>query len=92
MSDRLVILVTGGAGYIGAHACRALEAAGYQPVVYDNLSTGHKASLTDTGGRRSPRQGEADAAVRAISRERRDAFRGGEPGCRVACRSATKII
>jgi UDP-glucose-4-epimerase GalE len=42
MSERLIVLVTGGAGYIGAHACRALNAAGYQPVVYDNLSTGHK--------------------------------------------------
>ena len=42
MTDGPAILVTGGAGYIGAHACRALEAAGYQPVVYDNLSTGHR--------------------------------------------------
>src|ERR1700683_4142978 len=35
------ILVTGGAGYIGSHTCKALSLAGYQPVVYDNLSTGH---------------------------------------------------
>ena len=42
MSERPAVLVTGGAGYIGAHACRALDAAGYQPVVYDNLSTGHR--------------------------------------------------
>jgi UDP-glucose-4-epimerase GalE len=41
MNDRPAILVTGGAGYIGSHVCRALEAAGYQPIVYDNLSTGH---------------------------------------------------
>jgi len=34
------ILVTGGAGYIGSHACKALKAAGYLPVTYDNLSTG----------------------------------------------------
>lgn len=34
------ILVTGGAGYIGAHACKALRTAGYTPVTYDNLSTG----------------------------------------------------
>ncbi|WP_208347069.1 UDP-glucose 4-epimerase GalE [Pseudaestuariivita rosea] len=34
------ILVTGGAGYIGSHACKALRAAGYTPVTYDNLSTG----------------------------------------------------
>ena len=35
------VLVTGGAGYVGAHACKALAKAGYTPVVYDNLSTGH---------------------------------------------------
>lgn len=35
------ILVTGGAGFIGAHCCKALNAAGYYPVVYDNLSTGN---------------------------------------------------
>ena len=34
------ILVTGGAGYIGSHACKALRAAGYLPVTFDNLSTG----------------------------------------------------
>jgi UDP-glucose-4-epimerase GalE len=42
MSDRPVILVTGGAGYIGSHACRALDAAGYRVLVFDNLSTGHR--------------------------------------------------
>jgi len=35
------ILVTGGAGYIGSHACKRLFEEGYQPVIYDNLSTGH---------------------------------------------------
>lgn len=35
------ILVTGGAGYIGSHTCKALAKAGYLPVVYDNLSSGH---------------------------------------------------
>lgn len=34
------ILVTGGAGYIGSHACKALAAAGYTPVTYDSLVTG----------------------------------------------------
>ena len=34
------ILVTGGAGYLGSHVCKALARAGYQPVAYDNLSTG----------------------------------------------------
>jgi UDP-glucose-4-epimerase GalE len=35
------ILVTGGAGYIGSQTCKALAKAGFIPVVYDNLSTGH---------------------------------------------------
>src|SRR5438046_368029 len=39
------ILVTGGAGYVGSHACKALATAGYQPVVYDNLSRGHAAAV-----------------------------------------------
>lgn len=42
MTDQPTVLVTGGAGYIGSHACRALAAAGYRPIVYDNLSTGHR--------------------------------------------------
>jgi UDP-glucose-4-epimerase GalE len=36
------ILVAGGAGYIGSHCCKALAGAGFEPVVYDNLSTGHR--------------------------------------------------
>ena len=35
------VLVTGGAGYIGSHCCKALYDAGYQPICYDNLTTGH---------------------------------------------------
>ncbi|NIY71498.1 UDP-glucose 4-epimerase GalE [Marivivens donghaensis] len=34
------VLVTGGAGYIGSHACKALRAAGFTPVTFDNLITG----------------------------------------------------
>jgi UDP-glucose-4-epimerase GalE len=33
--------VTGGAGYIGSHACKALRAAGYNVVVFDNFVAGH---------------------------------------------------
>ncbi len=36
------VLVTGGAGYIGSHACKALAQAGYTPVTFDNLVTGWK--------------------------------------------------
>lgn len=34
--------MTGGAGYIGSHAVKALRAAGYRVVIYDNLSAGHR--------------------------------------------------
>ena len=36
------ILVTGGAGYIGSHTCKALARAGYVPVTCDNLVTGER--------------------------------------------------
>lgn len=39
------VLVTGGAGYIGSHACKALRAAGFVPVTYDDLSTGNAAAV-----------------------------------------------
>ena len=39
------VLVTGGAGYIGSHACKALAAVGYRPVTYDNLSRGHRRAV-----------------------------------------------
>jgi UDP-glucose-4-epimerase GalE len=37
----LAILVTGGAGYIGSHAARALRQHGFEAIIYDNLSGGH---------------------------------------------------
>ena len=36
------VLVTGGAGFVGSHVCKALAADGYFPIVYDNLSHGHR--------------------------------------------------
>jgi UDP-glucose 4-epimerase len=39
------VLVTGGAGYIGSHACKALARAGYVPVTVDNLVTGWRAAV-----------------------------------------------
>ncbi|MEM0905747.1 MAG: UDP-glucose 4-epimerase GalE [Pseudomonadota bacterium] len=41
----MTILVTGGAGYIGSHACKALAAAGHTPIAYDDLSTGHRSAV-----------------------------------------------
>ncbi len=40
------VLVTGGAGYIGSHAAKALAQAGHDVVVYDNLSAGHAEAVT----------------------------------------------
>jgi UDP-glucose-4-epimerase GalE len=39
------VLVTGGAGYIGSHAAKALSRAGYRAVVYDNLVAGHREAV-----------------------------------------------
>jgi UDP-glucose 4-epimerase len=39
------ILVTGGAGYIGSHTCIALHEAGYDIVVYDNLSNSSREAI-----------------------------------------------
>lgn len=36
------VMVTGGAGYIGSHTCKALAKAGHEPVIFDNLSTGFR--------------------------------------------------
>jgi UDP-glucose-4-epimerase GalE len=42
----VAVLVTGGAGYIGSHAAHALKRKGYEVIIYDNLTNGHK-SLAD---------------------------------------------
>jgi UDP-glucose-4-epimerase GalE len=39
------ILVTGGAGYVGSHACKVLARAGYRPVVFDNLLRGRREAV-----------------------------------------------
>jgi UDP-arabinose 4-epimerase len=53
------ILVTGGAGFVGSHTCKALSRAGYPPVTFDNLErggAGGTAGLTmkDTGAEERP--------------------------------------
>ncbi|UIJ39116.1 UDP-glucose 4-epimerase GalE [Desulfobaculum bizertense] len=40
--ERTRILVTGGAGYIGSHTCKALSAAGFEPVTVDSMVRGHE--------------------------------------------------
>jgi UDP-glucose 4-epimerase len=43
-----MILVTGGAGYIGSHTVKALKKTGFQPVIFDDFSTGHHSFVKDT--------------------------------------------
>ena len=66
------ILVTGGAGYIGSHACKALAEAGHRPVCFDNLSTGWRDAV-----RYGPLiEGDvldADAIAKAVAETRPDA-------------------
>lgn len=47
MAEKLNILVTGGAGYIGSHAVLALQDSGHRPVVIDNLLTGFRWAVPD---------------------------------------------
>jgi len=61
------VLVTGGAGYIGCHACKALAAAGHLPVVFDNLENGYEWAVQwgpfENGGIRE--RAALDAAIAA---------------------------
>lgn len=41
-TSHVKLLVAGGAGYVGSHTCKALAENGFEPVVYDNLGTGHR--------------------------------------------------
>lgn len=45
MTNNNIVLVTGGAGYIGSHACKALKEKGFLPVSYDNLCSGNEAAV-----------------------------------------------
>ena len=45
MTKQPTVLVTGGAGYVGSHVCKALHRSGLTPVTLDNLSTGHREAV-----------------------------------------------
>lgn len=49
MATQQTILVTGGAGYIGSHGVLALQQAGFDVLIYDNLSYGHKELVQPLG-------------------------------------------
>lgn len=67
------ILVTGGAGYIGSHVVRRLLRQGYQPIVYDNLTVGHREAVkgavlieADLSDREGLSQTFRDYAIEAV--------------------------
>ena len=63
------ILVTGGAGFVGSHACKALLRAGYLPVTFDNLERGHERAVKmgTAGTRRSPQSRRPQTGLRNTS-------------------------
>jgi UDP-glucose-4-epimerase GalE len=65
------VLVTGGAGYIGSHAAKALALAGHRVIVYDNLSAGHREAVTRIN-RRLARETAPPAPVALVEGDIRD--------------------
>jgi UDP-arabinose 4-epimerase len=63
------VLVVGGAGYVGAHSCKSLSRAGFSPVVFDNLSTGHE-NFVQWGPLVRGDIGDAQAVLQAIQMHR----------------------
>ncbi len=69
------VLVTGGAGYIGSHAVKALADAGYDVCVFDNLSAGHREAVSRIANRYPDRRvtlvvgdvGDRAAVARALT-------------------------
>jgi nucleoside-diphosphate-sugar epimerase len=82
------ILVTGGAGFVGSHACKALSRAGHLPVTFDNLERGHdwavkwgpleKGDLRNDNDRRCKSAGSARIGLEVGT---------GRPGCLSMARS-----
>ena len=64
-ANRRAVLVTGGAGYVGSHAAKALRQVGYHVVIYDNLSAGHRAAALGAPVIQGD-VGDTDAVRRAI--------------------------
>ena len=69
----MTVLVTGGAGYIGSHAAKALRRAGHEVVIYDNLSAGHREAALgarliegDTGDVAAVRRAIRDSGATAV--------------------------
>lgn len=68
MTDSKVVLVSGGAGYIGSHVAHLLKSSGFTPVVIDSLVNGNKWAAEKSGPFRQGDVGDADF-VRAVCAE-----------------------
>jgi UDP-glucose 4-epimerase len=69
MAEKLNVLVTGGAGYIGSHAVLALLDSGYRPVVIDNLVTGFRWAVPDSVGFYEGDIADSQLVARVIEQE-----------------------
>lgn len=67
------VLVAGGAGYIGSHCVRQLEAAGHEPVVLDNLAFGHRNAIRDSAPFYNVNLGDEKAVEEILRKERIEA-------------------
>jgi UDP-glucose 4-epimerase len=85
------ILVTGGAGYIGSHTCKALRRAGFDPITYDNLTRG--TIRRQSNGVSSPAFiPKSGAVMRQISyrQQRRKQKQTVQPGIKKTASTAAK--
>jgi|GEM_PF-1393151 len=74
MAQKLNVLVTGGAGYIGSHAVLALIYAGHRPIVIDNLVTGFRWAVAEEAGFYYGDISDSDLVESIIRDERIDAI------------------
>ena len=70
MPDSVNTLVVGGAGYIGSHCVRQLQAAGHHPVVLDNLCYGHREAVASSVPFYQEDLGDYDAVCRILQDEK----------------------
>src|SRR5688572_3360695 len=66
------VLVVGGAGYIGSHCVRQLEAAGHRPIVLDNMVYGHRGAVARGIRLYEANLGDESSVARILREERID--------------------
>ncbi len=76
------VLVTGGAGYIGSHVCKALSQAGFVPVTFDNFSTGNRWAV---------RFGPLEFGDLADPLRLNEVFSAQKPGAVIHCGAASLV-